>query len=434
MTFRLVVLLAVAATAASAQRVSFPNFTGPGAAGVRNQIVGAVCDTADCVAATRTTTGGKPDWKKARKESVLFFVTANVVKKGKALWLDVQVLNKAGPAKARKTFALDKNGTLPAKGLQQVMDLLTGAFGGSTRSAAEPPPATTPDAVKTQPKETSKPADALPTSPPKRDPEQPAPQGAEPDTRGTAPKASKTRPKFLMIDVGADLFTRRLEYSQVATSNLRRYDLGLTGMAALGVSFFPLALMRDDLLAGLGVEFAIGFAPWIQSRLTSTTTAFPTSAMRIDGGIRWELRPIKTFALAISPYVGVRSQSFTVSPVMGQRIDGLPNIAHVGLRAGLGLDIPLIENRLNVFGRFGIIPVFGSGEISSPAFFPNGSAFGLEANAGVGVTVLPFMQIRASFELARYGLTFVTQPTDTYVAAGAAETYLGGNASLRFMF
>jgi hypothetical protein len=78
--------------------------------------------------------------------------------------------------------------------------------------------------------------------------------------------------------------------------------------------------------------------------------------------------------------------------------------------------------------------VFSSGEIISAAYFPNGSAFGIEASVGLGVSVLPFMQIRASFEFQRYGMTFITQPTDPYVAAGASDTYLGGKAVVRFSF
>ncbi|MFZ5438404.1 MAG: hypothetical protein ACOZQL_00280 [Myxococcota bacterium] len=433
MTFRLALILGVLSTTAAAQRVSFPNFSGPGANTVRNQLVGAVCETADCVAATKTTTGGKPDWKKAKKEAVAFFVTGNVVKKGKALTLELQVLNKAGPAKAKKSWPLDKSGTLPAKSLQSAMELLSQAFG---TEAASRPAEPTPEPVRAAPKETP-PVEKRVTPPPeeraeKRPPreEEPAPEPVKPSKRG------KRAPKFLVVDVGADVLTRKLEYAQVATANLRRYEL-LTpvGMPVVDLKFYPLALVRDDLLAGLGVEVGFGFAPWIQSRLASITEPFPTSMMRFDGLVRFDLAPIDSFALTISPYVGVRNQSFTVSPLAdGRRLDGLPNISFLGLRAGLGLEVPIIPDRLSVFGRFGIIPVFGSGEILSSAFFPNGSAFGLEANAGVGVGLLPFLSIRASFEFSNYGLTFKTQPTDTYVATGANDLYLGGNASLRFAF
>ena len=61
-------------------------------------------------------------------------------------------------------------------------------------------------------------------------------------------------------------------------------------------------------------------------------------------------------------------------------------------------------------------------------------AFGLEGGGGIGVRVLSFLQLRAAFDFTRYGLTFITQPTDTYVAAGAADTYLGGKASVRLTF
>lgn len=445
MSFRLAAVLAVAccATTAFAQRVTIVEFTGPGAAAARNQLVGAVCDTADCVAAGKTTTKSKPDWKKARKESVKFFVTGAVAKKGKNLSLDLQVLAKAGAPKARKSFPLEKGGTLAPKHLQAALDLLVFAFGrdeGSTEPAtppvepARPPP---PPPKGTGPATTTKPASgpvdtkgvALvdpPDSGRRASPEPTEPAQA-PAKRGGA--------KFLVIDVGADVLNRRLSYSQVATANLRSYDLALFAQPAVGLQFFPLALVRDDLLAGLGVELGLGLAPWLQSRLASSPEAFPTSTLRFDGGLKFRLVPSQAFKLAIVPYVGVRSQSFTVGALSdGRRLDGLPNIAFLGLRAGLGLEVPVVGETLVVFGRFGVIPVFGAGEILSAAFFPNGSAFGLEANGGIGVGLTSFLQVRASFEWASYGLTFSTQATDAYVAAGATDRYLGGNASLRLMF
>lgn len=434
MTFRTaLVLVSLSASTAAAQRVSFPSFTGPSAASVRNQVVGAVCDTADCVAATKVTTSGKPDWKKAKKESVQFFVTGAVAKRGKALSLDLFVFNKAGAPKARKSFPLDKNGTLSPKNLQGVMDLLSTTFG--KRAAPEPtPPMDEEKPPAKEPARTTRPAEPPPVRA-ERKPEPPP----EPEQRGEpeAPPDSKNqnKPPFLVLDVGAEILNRRLEYSQVATSNLRRYDLTLFGQLAIGAEFYPLALVRDDLLAGLGVEASIGFAPWLQSRLASIPEAFPTSTLRIDAGLRFSIAPIKTYALRIAPYVGVRSHSFTVGALPdGRRLDGLPNIALIGLRAGLAIEVPIIPRWLTLFGRFGVIPVFGSGEIISPAFFPNGSAFGLEGNAGLGVNLVSFLQIRAGFDFARYAFTFTTQPTDPYVATGATDTYIGGKASLRLTF
>jgi hypothetical protein len=280
------------------------------------------------------------------------------------------------------------------------------------------------------PKKATPPDEPPPT---RREAKREPPPDADPGV--ALPPVRKKKKKFLWVDAGADIVTRRLVYSQVATPNLRRYDLPPIGQPTLGIKFFPLALARSDLLAGLGVDLNFAFAPWIQSRLISAGDPYPTSTIRFDGGLRFDLIPSDAFPLAITPYVGVRYHSFTVGQAAnGTRIDGLPNVAYVGLRAGLMLDVPIIPERLSVFGRFLVIPVFGSGEIISSAFFPNGSTFGLEANGGVGVWVLPMLQIRASFEFANYGLTFRTNTGDTYVAAGATDTWLGGNASVRLAF
>ncbi|MBM4777919.1 MAG: hypothetical protein GQE15_09470 [Archangiaceae bacterium] len=89
----------LAAAPAFAQRIGVVPFSGPNAATVRNQLVTAICDTADCVNTGKVTTGNKPDWKKAKKEALQFFVTGTVAKKGKASSLTLEVLSKPGPAK-----------------------------------------------------------------------------------------------------------------------------------------------------------------------------------------------------------------------------------------------------------------------------------------------------------------------------------------------
>ena len=420
MRFPLVAVVAFAlASSASAQKVSILPFTGPGAAAVQGQLSGSLCDTADCVPAEKVTAAKKPDWKKAKKEGVTTFLAGKTVKKGKKVSLELQVLTGPGATTAKRNYPLDRNNMLSAANLQDAIERI----GASSPGPAPREEAQTPDVKRPEP-----------TPAPRAEPE-PVTRG-EPE-RGTAaeptPAPTEKKAKFLKIDVGADVVTRSLSYDQLTSSNLRTYQLPPVGQPVLGVQFFPLALMRDDLLAGLGVEVSAGFAPWIQSRVTNTTATYPTSIFRFDGGIRWDLRFIESFALVVSPYVGVRLQSFTVGAASdGSRIDGLPNISYFGLRAGLGLEVPIIPRYLVVFGRFGVLPVFGAGEIISAAYFKNGSVFGLEANAGVGVNVLPFLQIRASFEFQRYALTFKTDTTDTYVANGAGDTWLGGNLSLRF--
>ncbi len=194
---------------------------------------------------------------------------------------------------------------------------------------------------------------------------------------------------------------------------------------------------RQDLLAGLGLDVHAAFAPWLSSQLESGGEAFPTSAVRVDGGLRFDIvLPIEKFPLVITPYVGVRYHAFTVGALSdGRRLEGLPNLAYLGLRAlRLGLDVPILVDRLSVFGRFLVVPVFGSGEINASAYFPGGSNLGLEANGGVGVWLLPFLQVRASFEWMSYALRFSPATDATYVASGATDTWLGGNLTVRLAF
>lgn len=424
-----VVVSVVLASSAWAQRVSLLPFSGPGNAAVRAQLTNALCDTADCLAPAKVTTRNKPDWKKAKKEGAAALIAGKTIKKGKKVSVELQVLTGAGAPKAKKTFPLDKTNTLSAANLQAAIDLVDGVVGGSSAPAPEPTPreAVTPEPA---PREATTPAPRETTEP------TPAPVADTRPAPAEEKPAAERKAKFLKLDVGADLVTRSLSYDQLVSSNLRTYQLPPVGQPAVGVQFFPLALVRDDLLSGLGVEVGVGFAPWIRSSVGGAAgQSYPTSIFRFDGLIRWDLRFIESFALVISPYVGVRMQSFTVGAASdGTRIDGLPNISYLGLRAGLGLEVPVIPRWLVVFGRFGVIPVFGSGELISPAYFNSGSTFGLEANAGLGVNVLPFLQVRASFEFQRYASTFKTQSTDQYVANGAGDTWLGGNLSLRFQF
>lgn len=429
-----VVLLAAAP--AAAQRIGVVPFAGPNAAAVRNQLVTAICDTADCVASAKVTTGNKPDWKKAKKEALQFFVLGTVVKKGKASSLTLEVLAKPGAPKLKRAFPLAADG-LSAKSLQQAIDALKTAFAGA--AAPEPAPVEpTPQVTtgKTEPVKTGGSSggavarvEPKPTEPP------PPPPPAEPEPEPTPAPAGGQRIPFLAIEAGVDLLNRSFSYVQPVT-NLRRYGLPLFPLAAAKAEFYPLASSRQDLLGGIGLEAAFSFAPWLRSRRESMLDdVYPTSTMRLDAGLAWRLMPVKTLNLSIIPLLGVRYHSFTVAPnAMGTRLDLLPNLGYVGLRAGVGLEVGLAKDLIFIFGRFAVVPVFSSGEIISSAFFPNGSNFGLDGNVGVGVAVMKMLQIRAAFDFTNYTMTFRTEPTDAFVAQGAVDRYVGGTITVRLQF
>jgi hypothetical protein len=415
---------------------------------VRNQLVSAVCDTADCVPAAKTTTRGKPDWKKAKKAAVNFIITGAVGKKRKSLTLDLQVFDSSGASKARRTFPLEKNGTLSAKNLQAAIDLLQSAFGGGGKpepTPSRPPPEPTPtrpEPSKPEPVATKpEPSMAEPSmaEPSMAEPSMAEPTQPEPPSEPEPVKLRRTRfedaPMFLAVEVGTSVLGRNLDYVQAATPNLRRYSIFPFPQIDARVEVYPMALVRDDAPAGLGVDVSVGLAPYLKSRRQSSPESYPTSTMRIMGGVRYRWAPFEAYRAVFIPMLGVSVRSFSLGKAAdGTSLDGLPNVNFLGLRAGLGVELPLLKDLLGVFGHFCAVPVFSSGQLISSAFFPNGSTFGLEANAGVSLKLLSFLSLRVAFEFEQYSSSFKTEPTDMFVATGSVDRYLGGSAAVRIQF
>jgi hypothetical protein len=435
--FALVTVLAAAP--ATAQRIGVINFTGPNAANVRNQLVTALCDKADCVSSTKVTTNNKPDWKKAKKEALQFFVLGTVGKKGRKQVVTIEVLSKPGASALKKSFPIGADG-LSSKALSQAVDAVKGAFGGAgtvEEDAEEETPVVPPKAVERTPE---------PKPEPKTD-ERPARAEVKKDTR-EAPRSSDTsddegrdaapttrRLPFIAVEVFGDFLNRSFGYVEPVT-NLRRYGLPIFPMAGGKLEFYPLALVTQGALGGLGLEGSASFAPWLRSRRENTADVFyPTSTLRIDAGLAWRIMPVQSLNLSLIPLVGIRLHSFVVQPGSDMtRLDALPNLNYFGIRAGAGFEIGLVDDLLLLFGRFQAIPVLSSGEIISDAFFPRGSNFGLDGSIGVGVSLVKVLQLRAAFQFTRYGLVFRSEMTDPAIAQGATDQYLGGTVAVRFQY
>lgn len=419
----LLAVVLLLSTHALAQRIGVVPFTGPNAAAVRNQLVTALCDGADCVNTAKVTTANKPDWKKAKKEALQGFVKGTIAKKGKALVLTLEVLTKAGPPAVKKTFPLEGN-ALSDKNVQAAVEAVRSSVAGAAAPVEPPPPA----AVQPAPQPVA--VAPQPTPPPA--PKEPAPAPVEPEP--TTP--ARRRIPFIAAELGADVVNRDYSYVQPVTS-LRGYRLAVVPLALAKIELYPLALARQDVLGGLGIEASFAFAPWLSSsrQVGEQSIRYPSSTMRIDAGIAWRIMPSKSLNLSLIPIVGMRLHSFTVGRNSdGERLEFLPNLSYLGLRAGAGFEVGLLDDLLFFFGRFTVIPVLSSGEVISSAFFPKGSNLGLDGSAGIGIGLGKLLQLRLAFDFTRYGLSFQTEPTDTFIAQGAVDRYIGGTATLRFQY
>ena len=160
--------------------------------------------------------------------------------------------------------------------------------------------------------------------------------------------------------------------------------------------------------------------------------------------IRFQIRPASNSDAYFAPYIGYRNHSFGIAPAFdGTTLDGpagtkstLPPITYSALKIGIAGELPFGNSGLLAYGRFAVLPVLSAGQIVSAAYFPNGSALGIDLGLGLGFK-MPFakvLQVRLGFEFARYGLSFKSVPADPYYADGAVDQYLGGTLAVRFTY
>lgn len=425
-TLALAVVLAVGQPA-WAQKVCIGPATGPGAAAVQRQLAEALCDTADCVDAPQVTTAGQPDWKKAKANGVSAFLTAVGTKKGKAISVTVELITGSGAPRFEKRLPLTR-GMLTQRELAQVIDGVSAWVKPAAAEKASPPTSDRPtaDPKKTRPQAVEDRAAPEEKAEPRR---APRPEPVEPDT---AEPSEAAKEPWLAIDLAVALFNRVYDYSDATSRNLRRYELPFYPAPRLGVTVSPLAGQGTSALAGLGVEASADLQPWLKSRKRSDPAEYPTSATRFDGALRWKVALPVGVDVSLVPALGVRQQSFSVAAASdGSKLDGLPDLAFLGLRASLGVEASFLDRQLVTSLRGSALPVFSAGEVISAAWFPRGAVFGFEVSGGLGYRVTPAIQARLGVEFVRYALTFTTQPTDMFLASGATDQYLGANLGLR---
>lgn len=265
-------------------------------------------------------------------------------------------------------------------------------------------------------------------------------------TRGARSRVASPRERgtFLALELGSDVLNRRLWYVNVATAGpdvapLRTYDLPTFAFPKVRVELFPLALSRSDALAGLGLEATFGINPLLRSRAPDGAELFATSTVTGEATLRWDLIASPAFPLVVAPLMGFRVQSFVVAP-SASSAKFMPDLLYVSLRAGLGLEIPLVNDILYFVGHTSALPVFSTGELISEAYFRSGSALGVEGSVGLRVEVTRMFHLVATFEVTQYTLTITPRDGDPYVAArsgssvGAIDRFMGGNASARLRF
>ena len=203
---------------------------------------------------------------------------------------------------------------------------------------------------------------------------------------------------------------------------------------AARVELYPLALATDGWPADLAVfgEYArsVGF----ETGQAGTAGGRHDSVYsRLDVGAGWRFRPVASSPATVLARVSYRALSLAVKPAGGALIAGLPDADLAGPSVGLELAAPLS-------GRFGLLlgaaytrwtraKDLVAGDV---AFFPDGSAYALDAEAGLSVELPGAVSLRVVGEYAR--TRYSLRGTSAYAATGATDRYVGGRTTLRLRF
>lgn len=405
---RLALLAALLAMqAGAAPRVTLLKFTGPRGPQARAALAAVVCQQLECVEPEQVTTRFLPDWQKAAAQSVEVLVSGVATRTSGSVELTVQLLKANEVAGSEKV-------ELPKEGLSQAnLELLTERISTAAGVVKQQPP----------------PVEVVKAPEPKPEPA-PPPEVARAPTPAPTPAPPGAQYAFAG-ELGVNAANRSFDYLGARVPELRRYSLPVVALINARLEWFPL-VGRADALRGLGLEVAGNVAPWIRSAPPDTTNSLPTFTSRTDAAVQWRLSPAR--GLTVTPLLGLRFHTFTVMGTTddGQQIDGLPNLAYLAVRAGVGAELRFAE-RFVGFVRVAGLPLISAGEILSPAYFPSGGAVGVEASGGVGMRIVSGVEVRLSFDWTRYMFWFNTNlATSRFYAQGAFDQYLGGTAVVRF--
>ena len=435
------------------KRITISGVSGEPEHTVSRQLVGTLCGPYECVSRPKVYTNGLPDFRRLRAEGVTAVLYGSVTEKGGRRSVRIALLRDSLDPDRTWTFALDGKGAIPRASLDELVRDLRVELGGAPmqapRPAAAPPAAAAavaaPAAIAATatPPTSAKLAEAQPPAPvaAAAPPPQPAPAPAKEPPPRAAPastpppaKPSAAEPHRLLgaSELGVLVTGRELTYSgstPPGTTELLGYSANAIACPRFRVELYPLTAFTSGVLSGAGIfgEYSLSVG------LTTETAAEERDSQlrRLQAGIAWRIRPISASRFTIVPAVSYQRLEFTVDPPLA----GFPDSDLSGVKLGLGLEVPL-------GGRFGL--VVGGGYVmwttakdlvdGDVPFFPDGSAHALEAEAGLSVALVGPISLRVLGEYSSTTYDLDPDPSGTYAATGATDTYLGGRAMLRAEF
>ena len=452
-------VVAVPVPGGAAQRISLAPIRGDANAALRKQLGAVLCKEYECVPISRIRTGGKLDFAKVEAQRVAVIVAGAVAGSRKGgRFLEVALLTRSlGPVWER-SYPLGKGGTLSRDSTMDLADDLRRRLGGGPQpspraeapgTAPAPPPlvAAPPPVAAALPPAAALPLVPLPpppsTAPPttRSEPPAAAPPRAVAEQAAKAPATAPAgssgggaRPgarRLAAVEAGAYLRPRTLSYQGVPAGNaLLGYEADLVVAPGLHLELYPASLLTENAFAGIGLFADYSFSLGLKTTDPVSGADHPTSFTRLGAGVCWRLHPVPSSRFALIPALSYQQLKFTIEPLAGVPIQGLPDANLSGVKAGVAAEIPA-SGAVSILLGVGYVKWTTAGDLVGDGFFPSGSAYALEAEAGLSVAFSGLLSLRVVGEYSGTRYSLEPDPNGTYQASGAADQYLGGRIMLR---
>mgnify|MGYP001584442026 CR=1 FL=1 len=266
----------------------------------------------------------------------------------------------------------------------------------------------------------------------KKEEPRPAPVKEAPPAVVATPAEAKPSPHpAVRAWVGFGGFNRSFSWAGNPSPSLATASQPFSGDISVGADWYPAAHFTSSFLANLGV-FATGdFGVGMVSRVQESRFAHSATRLRFGGLVRLPLG--ERFSLV--GHVGYSRHELTTSAVAvndGSARPNIPDVLFNGFRTGLGLRLRLFGTvEIDALGGFQLVA--GKGELGSPRFFPQATAFAVDAGGGISVELAEHLRLRAGVEWQRYFITLNAAENSTFTARSAGDQYITAAASLQWV-
>lgn len=423
---------AAPARAAERPRIVVFGVRGEGGAAFAAQLSRGLCGELACVPADRVRKAGKLDFAAVRAERVDGVLFGSLARSGRALQLALLTTS----LRPDKTWALPlgAGGRIPGQALAGLAADLRQVLGGAPAAAAPQPDVAPRAAAPVPPREevAAEGASAAPERTPAVAATRPSVPARTPARPAPAPSPDAPAARLGALDLGADVLRRDLVYQGTSAGLGAPLKVAAPGVVSPGVRLevTPLSRAAGRWYAGAAVFASYARSVGFATQGPAGGASHDTTVSRLELGVGLALRPFAASALSIVPRVSYRTFTAEVSPTGA--IPGLPDTDLAGPRVGVDLEAPFAGRFAALLGAGYTHWLQAKDLVGSGGYFSSGSAFGLDASAGLSVTVrAPFsLRVLADYERTSYRLS----GTSAYHATGATDSFLGGRLLARMVF